>query len=60
MCPQSLINTSKDLTIYLTFFFIEFVADYDIVNLRKKWKKIHIIPYVHYNEHRDPKNYYKK
>ncbi len=32
---------------------IDFVANYDIVNLRKKKKKIHIICYVHYNEHQN-------
>jgi hypothetical protein len=40
--------------------FIEFAANYDIVNLRKKWKTSHIIHYVNYNEHQDPKNYYKE
>jgi len=39
---------------------IEFVANYDIVNLRKKKEKTHIICYVHYNEHRDLKKYYRK
>jgi hypothetical protein len=40
--------------------FIEFAPNYDILNLRKKWKTFQIIHYVHYNEHRNPKNYYKK
>jgi hypothetical protein len=40
--------------------FIEFVANYDIVYLRKKRKKSHIICYVHYNEHWDLENYYRK
>jgi hypothetical protein len=35
-------------------FLITFVANYNIVNLRKKRKKSHIIRYVHYNEHQDP------
>jgi hypothetical protein len=26
----------------------------------QKEKKTHILHYVHYNEHRDPKNYYKE
>jgi hypothetical protein len=38
--------------------FIEFVANYDTINLRNKKKKSHIIFYVHYNEHQNPKNYY--
>jgi len=41
-------------------FLIEFVTNYDIVNLRKKKKKSHIICYVHYNEHQDPKFYYRE
>ncbi len=39
---------------------IEFVANYDIVNLRKKKKKSQIICYMHYNEHEDLENYYRK
>jgi hypothetical protein len=39
---------------------IEFVANYDIVNLREKRKKSHIIHYVRYNEHQDPKKYYRE
>jgi hypothetical protein len=37
--------------------FIEFVANYDSMNLRKKRKKSHIICYMHDNEHQDPENY---
>ncbi len=32
----------------------------NIVNLRDKRKKSHILCYVHYNEHQNLKNYYKK
>jgi len=39
---------------------IEFFANYDIVNLFLKRKKSYIIHYVHYNEHQDPKHYYRK
>jgi hypothetical protein len=39
---------------------IEFVTNYDIVNLRKKRKKSHIICRMHYNEHQDQENYYRK
>jgi hypothetical protein len=34
---------------------IEFVADYDKINVNKNMQKSHIIHYVHYNEHHDPK-----
>jgi hypothetical protein len=40
--------------------FIEYVANYDIVNLREKKKKSRIIHYMHYNEHWDPKYYYRE
>jgi hypothetical protein len=39
---------------------LNFFANYEIVNLREKRKKIHIIRYAHYNEHRDPENYYRE
>jgi hypothetical protein len=39
---------------------IEFVANYDIVNLWEKTKKSYIVCYMHYNEHQDPENYYRK
>ncbi len=41
-------------------FLIELVANYDIINLRGKNKKSHIIHYVHYNEHQNLENYYKE
>jgi hypothetical protein len=41
-------------------FLIEFVKDHDMVNVNKKRHKFHIIHYVHYNEHCDPKNFYKE
>ena len=33
---------------------IEYVADY---NINKRRKKSHVVRYVHYNQHRDPKKY---
>jgi hypothetical protein len=60
MCPSIIDKYIKRLKYLSNIFLIEFVANYDIVNLRKKRKSFHIIRYVHYNEHRDPKNHYKE
>jgi len=48
--PNSLSNVS----------FIEFVKNYDMVIVNKKRHKSHIIRYVHYNEHCDPKSFYNE
>jgi hypothetical protein len=57
MCPLIIDKYIKRLNYLSNIFFIEFVANYDIVNPRKK---IHIICYVYYNEHQDLENYYKE
>jgi len=60
MCPSIIDKYIKRPNYLSNISLIEPVTNYDIVNLRKKKKKSHIIHYVHYNEHQDPKNYYKK
>jgi hypothetical protein len=60
MCP-SIINKYIKRPNYLSnISLIEFVANYDIVNLRGKRKKNHTICYVHYNEHQNQKKYCRK
>jgi hypothetical protein len=60
MCPSIIDKYIKRPNYSSNISLIEFVANYDIVNLRKKRKKSHIIHYVHYNEHCDLENYYKE
>jgi hypothetical protein len=61
MCPSIIDKYIKRPNYYLSnISLIEFVANYDIVYLKGKRNKSHIIHYVHYNEHRDPKNYHRK
>jgi hypothetical protein len=60
MCPSIIDKYIQRFNYLSNISLIEFVAYYDIVNLRKKRKKCHIIRYVHYNEQQDPKNYYKE
>ncbi len=57
MCPSIIDKYIKRPDYLSNISLIEFVANYDIVNLRKKRKKSYIICYVHYNEHQNPKNY---
>ncbi len=62
-CPSIIDKYIKRPNYLFNISLIEFVANYDIVNLREKKKKSHIICCVHYNEHQDPKiiiknNYY--
>jgi hypothetical protein len=60
MCPLIIDKYIKRPNYLSNIFLIEFVANYNIVNFREKRKKSHIICYVHYNEHRDPENYYRE
>jgi hypothetical protein len=56
MCSSIIDKYIKRLNYLFNISLIEFVANYDIVNLRKKREKNNIICYMHYNEHWDPKN----
>jgi hypothetical protein len=60
MCPSIIDKYIKRPNYLSNISFIEFVANYDIVNIRGKKTNFHIIRYVHYNEHRDLENYYKE
>ncbi len=60
MCLSIIDNYIKRPNYLSNISLIEFVAYYDIVNLRKKRKKCHVICYMHYNEHQNLENYYKK
>jgi hypothetical protein len=60
MCPSIIDKYIKRPNYILYISLIRFAANYDIVNLRGKRKKSHIIHYVHYNEHQDPKIYYRE
>jgi hypothetical protein len=54
MCSSIIDKYIKRLNYLSNISLIEFVANYDIVNLEEKRKKPHIIHYVHYNEDRNP------
>ncbi len=60
MCLSIIDKYIRRLNYLSNIFVIEFVVNYNSVNLRKKRKISHIIFYVHYNEHQDLENYYKK
>jgi hypothetical protein len=60
MCPSIIEKYIKKHKYLSNISFIEFVANYDIVNFREKKKKPHIIHYVHYDEHQNPKKCYKE
>jgi hypothetical protein len=60
MCPSIIDKYIKRPNSLFNVSLIEFVANHDVVNVNKKRDKFHIICYVHYNEHRDPKSFYKE
>jgi hypothetical protein len=60
MCPSIIDKYIKRLNFSFNVSFIEFVIDHDMVNVNKERHKSHIICYVHYNEHRDPKTFYNE
>jgi len=53
MCPSIIDKYIKRPNYLSNVSFIEFVANHDMVNVKKKGHKFHIICYVHYNEHCD-------
>ncbi len=60
MCQPIIDKYIKNPNYLFNISFIEFVANYDIVNIRKKRKKSHIIRYEHYNEHQNLDNYHRE
>jgi hypothetical protein len=51
MCPSIVDKYIKRPNYLSNISLIEFVANYDIPNLREKRKKSHVFHYVHFNEH---------
>jgi hypothetical protein len=56
----SIINKYIKMIFFSNVFFIEFIANHDMVNVNKKRHKFHIICYVHYSEHCDLENFHKE
>jgi hypothetical protein len=54
MCMSIIDKYIKRPNYLSSHFIIEFVANYNTINLRKRRKISHTICYVHYNEHQDP------
>jgi hypothetical protein len=60
MCSSIIDEYIKRPNFLFNVYFIEFVIYQDMVNVNKERHKCHIIHYVHYNEHCDPKTFYNE